>query len=315
MRGGVLASYLAAGGPATLGLPVDEEQPQAGGVRERFSVGAVYWSPATGAQPVFGAVLARYTELGEAAGPLGMPTAAEGDVPGGRGQAFAGGNLYWSAVTGAHEVWGAVLGSYLAAGGPGGALKLPVDSELPLAGGRRQAFAAGAVYWTPATGAHRVIGGVLDAYGDLGEAASPVGWPVGEEQPAPGGVVQHFTTGDVLWSPPTGAHAVYGGVLARYAALGGPGGLLGMPTDGESDAPAGARAQPFARGAVFWSGPTGAHEVHGDILTAYRGLGTTGSSLGAPTSDEHPVPGGARSDFTTGGLVWTATTGRVVQVP
>lgn len=71
------------------------------------------------------------------------------------------------------------------------------------------------------------------------------------------------------------------------------------------------RASQFQGGNVYWSATTGAHEVHGAILSRYLALGGTAGRLGLPVSDEYPVPGGRRSDFRGGWLRWDAVTGVV----
>lgn len=314
VRGAVLQAYLALGGPAgRFGLPVSEEEAHATGVRARFRHGNVYWSPATGAQPVEGGILELYRALGEGTGPLGLPVAGEVDVPGGRMAQFASGRVYWSPATGAHEVYGAVLEAYLAAGGPDGVLRLPSTGEQSHADGRRQGFTGGSVYWSARTGAHLVFGAVLEEYRATGEADGPVGWPVAEESAVPGGVVERFSLGGIYWSPATGAHEVHGAVHGRYAALGGPAGFLGLPTADEADVPLG-RVSTFVGGRIYWTPATDAHSVTGGILERYLQLGATASALGAPVSDEYSVPGGRRSDFTGAALVWSAATNEVVIV-
>ena len=69
---------------------------------------------------------------------------------------FQGGTVYWSGTTGAHEVHGAILGRYLALGGTGGRLRLPVTDEYGVPGGRRSDFQGGWVRWDAATGATTV---------------------------------------------------------------------------------------------------------------------------------------------------------------
>jgi hypothetical protein len=65
-------------------------------------------------------------------------------------------------------------------------------------------------------------------------------------------------------------------------------------------------------GLIAWhaSGPRAgsAFEVHGCIFKLYQSLGGTASWLGFPVSDEYDVPGGRRSDFENGYIVWNAQT-------
>lgn len=262
---------------------------------------------------VGGKIGERWTALGGRTGTLGAPTSAEFDIPNGRGQRFAGGDIYWSGSTGAHEVYGAILDRYRRLGGPSGRLGLPTTGEAAAPGGRVSAFQAGSVYWSPGTGAWSVQGLILDRYRALGGPGGTLGFPVQDEAGTPGGRVSRFLNGVAFWSPGTGAHAVQGAILVQHTQLGGTAGLLGFPTTDEL-AVAGGRTSRFTRGEVLWSGATGAHEVHGLILETYRARGGAGGPLGLPRSDEYPVPGGARSDFQGGGLRYDAARGVVVSV-
>lgn len=284
-------------------------------------LGAASWSgfkgstARTGTLPVVlstsGEIGTRWTALGGAGGLLGAPTSNEFDVPSGRGQHFARGDIYWSTATGAHEVYGAILDRYLRMGGAAGPLGLPVAGEVRVPGGRASDFRYGSVYWSPGTGAWSVQGLIRDHYRALGGPGGLLGFPVQDEGAVPGGRSSLFRNGTVLWSPGTGAHAVHGAILMEHAHLGGTAGLLGFPTTDEL-AVQGGRSTHFSNGWVLWSPLTGAHEVHGAILGAYRNRGGAAGRLGVPTSDEYAVPGGARSDFLGGALRYDAARGVVV---
>lgn len=67
-----------AGANGPLGAPTSPEAPGDGDARYvRFTHGAIYWSPDTGAQPVGGAIYDAWASLGFERGPLGLPTSAE----------------------------------------------------------------------------------------------------------------------------------------------------------------------------------------------------------------------------------------------
>ena len=120
-----------------------------------FQGGRIYYSPSTGTNEVYGAILARYVALGAENGILGLPTA--GETAGGRGSrvsVFQGGRIYYT-TTGTHEVYGAILWKYLQEGGPDGRLGLPVSGELPWAYGRQSHFAGGTITWNAFTGETR----------------------------------------------------------------------------------------------------------------------------------------------------------------
>ncbi len=145
---------------------------------------------------------------------------------------------------------------------------------------------------------HRRLGGT-DGLGD----------PTSGEYAVPGGTARTYERGRIYRSTATGAaYAVRGAVLTRYLRLGGPGGLLGLPTSDET-AVTGGRSSTFTGGRIYWSRATGAHEVHGAVLRRYLRLGGPDSRLGLPTTDEYAVPGGRRSDFARGWIRWDAATG------
>ncbi|MGV0743192.1 N-acetylmuramoyl-L-alanine amidase [Mycolicibacterium sp. XJ870] len=80
MRGGaIFARWQATGGPAgPLGNPTSPEAAAAGGARyATFERGALYWSAASGAEPVTGAIYEAWGSLGFERGVLGLPTSGE----------------------------------------------------------------------------------------------------------------------------------------------------------------------------------------------------------------------------------------------
>ncbi len=207
---------------------------------------------------------------------------------------------------------GAIGAHYAALGAQRSALGVPRTGEMVAtsAGTAVQWFANGRTYWTGSTGAHEVHGAVGGRYVALGSVTSFLAFPVTDETATPDGVgrFNHFQGGSLYWTPTTGARLVYGAIRAAWAALGWERGFLGYPVDDER-AVTGGRASPFQGGTVYWSGPTGAREVHGAILGRYVALGGSGSRLRLPVSDEYTVPGGRRSDFQGGWIQWNAATG------
>ncbi|MFP5218321.1 MAG: SpoIID/LytB domain-containing protein [Actinomycetes bacterium] len=91
---------------SALGYPVTDETPTPDG-RGRFNHfqhGSVYWSPATGAHDVQGAIRARWASLGWETGRLGYPVSDQYVVAGGSRSDFQGGSITWNASTGATTV-------------------------------------------------------------------------------------------------------------------------------------------------------------------------------------------------------------------
>ncbi|WP_432496870.1 LGFP repeat-containing protein [Kineococcus gypseus] len=194
-----------------LGYPLTDERvtPDGEGRFNRFERGSVYWSPATGAHEVRGAVRDAWERLGWETGPLGYPVTDELGTPDGRARFthFQRGSVYWSPATGAHAVLGAIRGTWERLGWEAGPLGLPVSGELPTPDGRGRfsRFEHGTVYWSEPTGAHRVAGRLLEAWGASGWEAGPLGYPVGpEREDGADRVRQDFERGHLVLRPSTG---------------------------------------------------------------------------------------------------------------
>jgi uncharacterized protein with LGFP repeats len=155
-----------------------------------------------------------------------------------------------------------------------------------------------------------------DRYNALGGAAGFLGAAVSdEEQLSMGGPPVHvriYEHGAIYWivsdprpgGPPTGfgsqTFEVHGVIWEHYQALGREG-SYGLPTSDETACRDGVgRFNTFANGgAIYWTGPTGAHEVHGTIHEKWRQLGAEQSFLGYPTTDETGAPDGQAASTTS----------------
>lgn len=298
--GAILAEWsglAAAAGP--LGAPTGPQYDVAGGRAQNFSGGRIYTGAGTGTHAVYGGIYAAYVRLGGHA-VLGLPVSDEGDVPGGRVSSFQYGRVLWSGATGAHSVVGLIGARYDGLGGPGGYLGLPTTDELAVPGGRASAFQGGRLFWSPATGPQSVVGIIGDRYDSLGGPARYLGLPTTDEVAVPGGRLSSFQGGRIFWSPATGARSVVGIVGARYDALGGPGGPLGLPTTDEL-AVVGGRASSFRGGRIAWSPTTGAHAVTDPVLAYYDAQGGAAGFLGLPVDDlAAPTPAVQAQTFTGG---------------
>ena len=66
---------------------------------------------------------------------------------------------------------------------------------------------------------------------------------------------------------------------------------------------------------IYWSQPTGAHIVTGEIRDSWLGQGGPTGPLGYPVADEEPAPGGGRvCRFAGGSISWTVGSGAIPQV-
>jgi uncharacterized protein with LGFP repeats len=137
VRGAILQRWLQLGGHAgALGYPTGDDVAVPGGFKTDFAGGSIYWSSATGARVVRGAILRRYVAAG---GPkvLGFPVADEGRTSDGTGALvrLQRGVVYWSPSTGAHVVRGAILDRWRSLGAHTGSLGYPVSGPTPLGDG------------------------------------------------------------------------------------------------------------------------------------------------------------------------------------
>ncbi|SNS01382.1 Uncharacterized conserved protein, contains LGFP repeats [Geodermatophilus pulveris] len=305
-----------------LGAPVGGEQTEAGVTWQVYSNGArLYSSPLGGVRLVLGGILEKYLASG---GPavLGPPVSDDAPTAGGRGALvrFQHGDVYWSPATGSQLVRGNILAKWLSTGGAAGGLGFPTTSDAPTPDGRGYfvRFQGGDVYWSQATGAHHVVGGIREAWGAAGGAGGYLGFPTTSDTVVPGrGAYVRFQGGDVYWSPTTGVRIVRGEILKAYRAAGGPAGKLGFPTTSDAPTPEGrGYVVRFQGGDVYWSPTTGARTVRGSIRTTWLRTGGPGGYLGFPTTSEASVARGrgAFSRFQGGDVYWSPTTGtRIVR--
>ncbi|MBP1135999.1 peptidoglycan/xylan/chitin deacetylase (PgdA/CDA1 family) [Arthrobacter sp. PvP023] len=140
-----------------LGYPLSSEIPglKGGGVYQVFQGGQIHWSPASGGHATLGAIGAAWSAQGWENGGLGYPVSREvtGLRNGGAYQVFQGGQIHWSAATGAHGTKGAIGAAWAAQGWENGLLGYPTSDEYIASGGvAAQNYQGGQVTWSPARG-------------------------------------------------------------------------------------------------------------------------------------------------------------------
>lgn len=201
---------------------------------------------------------------------------------------------------------------YAAFGGQTSVLGTPVGNETAIAGGSWRPYQRGGIYWSPATAAHEVHGGIHSKYLAVGGPAT-WGFPITDESAAPDGRYSRFQRLLIGWTATYGAHTVANGDLTEYLHLGGPA-AYGLPYIDETRTPDGRGSYqhftpkaPTGRSIYYYPG-IGSHEVHGGIRATWASLGWERSRLGYPISDEFSVAGGRRSNFQHGYITWNATT-------
>ena len=303
-----------------LGYPSTDRVPTTDGTGHftAFQNGAIFTSPATGAHAVVGDVARTWERTGNETGPLGWPTVDS--RPTGRGDGsfttFQRGAIFSNATTGTHAVIGDIAQAWERNGNELGPLGWPItDRNRTTRGdGYYTAFQNGAVFTSPATGAHAVLTDIAAAWQRTGNERGPLGFPTADRKPTAGnsGWYSSFQNGAIFTSPATGAHAVVGDIARAWERNGNELGVLGWPTtDRNPTARGDGYYTAFQNGAVFTSPATGAHAVVGEMARAWERLGNEVGPLGYPTADRKPT---ARGDgwyqlFQNGILFSNATHG------
>lgn len=263
--GAVAKKWQDNGGLKAMGMPTSLEKcgQRSNGCYQDFTKGTVFWSPATGAQAVWGGILSRYVVNGGTGNYIGYPTSKEMCtlIRNGCYQNFERGLIMWSAQTGAYSVaTGAIRSFYGGTGTANGYLGYPNASETCDRGGCSQRFQGGIVYWSGLTGAQGIRNGkILNAYNDRKAYSGELGFPRAAEvcgQPS-GGCYQDFSNGR-LWSNNGQSYGfrTNGGIGAAYYARGGPRSNLGYALSDEKCS-GGQCAQAFQGGFIGWGAGAG----------------------------------------------------------
>ena len=325
-------SHGGAGGP--LGPRQGGVYAAGSGFAQNFAGGKMFFTPATGAHFMQGAILEKYESLGGAAdGDLGFPTIDEG-----AGRAADSRNstlsapdhpvIFWTPSTGARVVRGAVNAAWDKLGGSAGVLGVPADDEMFNGDVISQKFTGGEISWNRKTKAFtteppELAGQLADldvpsdpasaiaaARRAAGGAMGPLGAKDGDQYPiGDGGFGQKYAGGTIFYSPATGANAITGQLLEKYESVGGPEGDLGFPTAGETEGGLGpnSRISTFAAAdnpVIFWTPDYGAVIVRGAMNAAWEKLGGAKGALGAPMADQTEDGSVISQRFSGGAISW-----------
>jgi uncharacterized protein with LGFP repeats len=206
IRGGILELWGKLGWESGLGFPTTDDSKAKGGWYNHFQNGSIYWSPATGAHEVRGAIRSKWASMGWEGGPAGFPITGDSQAAGGWFTHFQYGSIYYSGATGAHWTTGAIRDRWAALGWERG-MGFPTIDDTPTPGGKGyyNHFQAGSIYWSPTTGAHAVRGGFRETWSSLGWETSWLGFPTKDEYAVDGGLRMEFEGGTLTWNRSSGA--------------------------------------------------------------------------------------------------------------
>ena len=191
-----------------------------------------YVHSSAGTFEVQGAIRTEWDALGGDCSFLGEPRSSESAscVSGGRWNAFAGGNVYWSSATGAHEIHGAILSDFAAHGDEcaTGHLGFPTTDTVatPCGGGEMQSYQDGAIHYSAATGAHEVYGPIETLY-QQHDSECWIGFPTNDTYAVAVGTRTDFQSGYIVHDTATNATTAMG-----WPATPSCGALTGSPEQG-----------------------------------------------------------------------------------
>ncbi|MFI5584732.1 PQQ-dependent sugar dehydrogenase [Amycolatopsis sp. NPDC051758] len=179
-------------------------------------------------------------------------------------------------------------------------LGAPTAAEVTDGPVHYRTYANGRLYWSAVGGTKYLTGPVLDKYIAFGGHAK-LGPPTSDTASTPDGVAQynHFNNngniGSIYYTAATGAHALYGEIRKKWAALDYERGL-GYPTTDEAGTPDGVgRYNHFVKGtnvgSIYYTVATGAHAIFGEIRKKWAEYGYE-RGLGYPMTDEGTTPDG-----------------------
>lgn len=223
--------------------------------------------------------------------------------------------FYWPAF--GIQVCGEIRVKYDSLGGSSSFLLFPTANDVanPDNYGRRQTFANGPIYWSPATGAHPVVNSFLNRWGVHQYEAGWLKYPTTDEILLPdGGRRQEFQTGAiyVAFQNAIGSAIANGPIRDKWNSVGAQAGPLGYVSSDEFGVNKNnGRYNNFVNGTITWSQPTGARLLFGAIRDRWFQFGREDGAMGFPLSDEETLAdGGHLARFEDGSSIyWSLLTG------
>jgi len=319
LNGAIGRYYNSNNGTSILGQPISNEKCGLAnsGCRQEFQKGWIYWTSATGAWKISGGIGKYWIKHGADRNILGYPISNEqcGLVNDGCYQEFQKGHVYWTSTTGANRISGGIGNFWIKNGADNNILGYPTSNEqCGLANnGCHQEFQKGWIYWTSATGAQRISGGIGRHWIKHGADNNTLGYPISSEQCGlvNAGCVQEFQKGRIYWTSTTGAQRVSGGIDKRYLAINADNSFLGYPASGETVLASGGVYQQFENGRIYWKTKLGAWEIRGGIGKYWIKHGADNNTLGYPISSEQCglANDGCYQQFQNGRIYWTSARG------
>ena len=188
-----------------LGLPIGDQIVESTKQVGTFAGGLIVWSPATGAWPVRGQILAKWRAIGGTAGVLGFPAADQSSLSGGRtAQRFARGGIYYVPGHGANHLYGGYYEKWSTLSSTNKTvLGYPISGRINVTGGTRMDMQFGGMYASAATGVHWVARAMDTAYRKKYGGVAGLGFPTVDYRPWGSRFRADFQRGVLVWDPAT----------------------------------------------------------------------------------------------------------------
>jgi uncharacterized protein with LGFP repeats len=309
---------------SSLGYPVSDQgvTPDGGAQYVHFQNGSIYWSQATGAWLVRGAVKDTWASMGWQTSSLGLPMSDVGVTPDAKAEFahFQGGSIYAFAGGPVRVLPSAVVDAWRRSGWEHGVLGYPTSALVAASGGggEQMSFEGGTVH-VPADGRAFVLHGAVEtAFAAAGGVSGELGAPVSDVGRTPDGRAQyaHFAGGSIYAVDGT-ARVLPAPFVAAWRGAGWEHGPLGYPASGVTSV-TGGKVMSFERGSVLVTDAGATHVLDGAVEDAFVAAGGVEGVLGFPVIPVRSTPDGKGRyvHFEGGSIYWTAATGaRVLTGP
>jgi zinc D-Ala-D-Ala carboxypeptidase len=163
-------------------------------------------------------------------------------------------------VPGTGGAIGAKYASLGGAKGPLGVATSPGRCGL-VHGGCFQTFKGGAIYWSPATGAHTMTGSIRGRWAVIGSEHGFLAYPTSDARCGlvSGGCYQSFQNGKIYFQPSVGSWPVNGAIGSKWSSMGYEQSPLSYPASGESCSGTTTRicTQRYIGGSITWNSAHG----------------------------------------------------------
>lgn len=264
-----------------LGAPTSDEfkTPKKNGAGQHFEGGSIYWSPATGAHEVHGAIKDKWASLGWENSFLGFPKTDETATPDGYGRFnfFEGGAIYYHPNLGTFAIPNMIIEKWKKEGWEKGKLGYPISDEIIKGNHSVQLFEFGAVISSHASpyqviyNSFRADGGLYEKWKQIGGMNANIGLLVVPNKNYPKMFRYHFAEfekGYIYENPKlvikgkiTAFVIKKGPIFDYYAKKGWENSHLGFPISDEATASDGSLYQNFENGTIYYTKALGAFET------------------------------------------------------